>query len=89
MVDDADETYFGFLFWQSCPNRPPTGPATGSSFRMQCNKVLPEQKAEARFWEVILPALFSVSYEKKKRHSNEEILEVRVRYYVSFVLDIS
>ena len=40
-------------------------------------------------WEVILPAPFSVSYEKKKRHSNEEILEVRVRYYVSFALDIS
>ena len=39
--------------------------------------------------DVILPAPFSVSYEKKKRHSNEEILEVRVRYYVSFALDIS
>ena len=55
-----------------------------------CARVFEKRTREGlRLWEVILPAPFSVSYEKKKRHSNEEILEVRVRYYVSFVLDIS
>ena len=55
-----------------------------------CARVFEKRTREGlRLWEVILPAPFSVSYEKKKRHSNEEILEVRVRYYVSFALDIS
>ena len=42
MVDDADETYFGFLLWQRGQG----------NFELIANKVLPEQKAEVRFWVV-------------------------------------
>ena len=42
MVDDADETCFGFLLWQRGQG----------NFELITHKVLSEQKAEARFWVV-------------------------------------
>ena len=47
-------------------------------------------------WEVILPSPFWVGYEKKKRHINERIFEVRVssvclfcvRYFINQVMPV-